>query len=374
MKTICPHCKQEYPETPDEYLGMTLQCSVCQKEFICEKAKFCSECGNSSHAKALKCSQCGKFFPTIPTPQQPPTNTITPQDNRLNSKNNSSDGLDDDCFWEDVDWFTAWKKFGIFSGRSRPKELILFAISMLIINIIATLIVPEWGPVLFTISLLASIPLDIRRLHDFGMSGWWLLSPFMWLVLPFIPSQHGANQYGPNSVNNEHNVSALKLCSVIGLVWLIILPACLLPALQNSRERAREANCASNLKQVGAAITMFAMDNKDKTPSDLQQLIADGYLSGGDTDRCPSSSRQYVYLGNGLKNGQDADIPVAMDRPDNHKKRINVLYMGGYVQRHELSKETNSCVAVLNDLYPHLAGSAAGRTVLENAKKADAGW
>lgn len=37
MKTICPHCKQEYPETPDEYLGMTLQCSVCKKEFVCEK-------------------------------------------------------------------------------------------------------------------------------------------------------------------------------------------------------------------------------------------------------------------------------------------------------------------------------------------------
>ena len=37
MKTICPHCKQEYPETPDEYLGITLQCSVCEKEFVCEK-------------------------------------------------------------------------------------------------------------------------------------------------------------------------------------------------------------------------------------------------------------------------------------------------------------------------------------------------
>ena len=35
MKTICPHCKQEFPEIPDEYLGMTLQCSVCQKEFLC---------------------------------------------------------------------------------------------------------------------------------------------------------------------------------------------------------------------------------------------------------------------------------------------------------------------------------------------------
>ena len=39
MKTICPHCKQEYPETPDEYLGMTLQCSVCEKEFVCKYPK-----------------------------------------------------------------------------------------------------------------------------------------------------------------------------------------------------------------------------------------------------------------------------------------------------------------------------------------------
>ena len=53
MKTICPHCKQEYPETPDEYLGMTLQCSVCQKEFVCEKPinkrmLICVACGNGS--------------------------------------------------------------------------------------------------------------------------------------------------------------------------------------------------------------------------------------------------------------------------------------------------------------------------------------
>lgn len=71
MKTICPHCKQEYPETPDEYLGMSLECPVCQKEFICEKAKFCSECGAVNHAKALKCDQCGKSFLVMPPQQQP---------------------------------------------------------------------------------------------------------------------------------------------------------------------------------------------------------------------------------------------------------------------------------------------------------------
>ncbi len=35
MKTICPHCNQEY-NVPDEYSGTFLQCSVCEKEFFCK--------------------------------------------------------------------------------------------------------------------------------------------------------------------------------------------------------------------------------------------------------------------------------------------------------------------------------------------------
>lgn len=74
MKAICPHCKQEFPETPDKYLGMTLECPVCQKEFVCEKPKFCSECGAVNPAKALKCAQCGKSFLEIPQHPVPPPN------------------------------------------------------------------------------------------------------------------------------------------------------------------------------------------------------------------------------------------------------------------------------------------------------------
>jgi len=66
MKTICPHCKQEFPETPDEYLGTTLECPACGKEFVCGKPKFCTECGAVSPADALKCRQCGKSFPLTP--------------------------------------------------------------------------------------------------------------------------------------------------------------------------------------------------------------------------------------------------------------------------------------------------------------------
>ena len=160
MKTICPHCKQEYPETPDEYLGMTLQCSVCQKEFVCEKPKFCSECGTANPSKAIKCSHCGKFLPVTPPQQQ----TIQNTGNGVHDHNPVFEE-DEDCFFEEVDWSTAWKKFAVFSGRSRPKEVILFDIGLSILNVVVSLIAPTWGTVLFTLSLLASIPLNVRRLH-----------------------------------------------------------------------------------------------------------------------------------------------------------------------------------------------------------------
>ena len=74
MKSFCPHCNQEFPELPDSYLGMTLECPTCNNQFVCEKAKFCSECGAVNPAKAIKCSRCGAPFlvmPRIP-PQMPP--------------------------------------------------------------------------------------------------------------------------------------------------------------------------------------------------------------------------------------------------------------------------------------------------------------
>lgn len=79
MKTICSYCKQEFPDTPDNYQGMTLECSVCGKEFVCEKAKFCSACGAVSPAKALKCAQCGTFFLEAPQPRKSPLSQHRPQ-------------------------------------------------------------------------------------------------------------------------------------------------------------------------------------------------------------------------------------------------------------------------------------------------------
>ena len=58
---------------------------------------------------------------------------------------------------------------------------------------------------LWLASMLPSLTLMIRRLHDTGRRGWWifisvvpLIGPLVLLVFMLEASQSGENQYGPN--------------------------------------------------------------------------------------------------------------------------------------------------------------------------------
>jgi hypothetical protein len=50
------------------------------------------------------------------------------------------------------------------------------------------------------------------------------------------------------------------------LIALVIPPALLLPALAHAKERAQRTNCSNNLKQVGIAFKVWALDNGEQYP------------------------------------------------------------------------------------------------------------
>jgi len=113
-----------------------------------------------------------------------------------------------------------WKKailenYANFSGRARRAEywwttLINFVISI-VLSILAG-ILGDLGAIISIISLLFSlaiiipgIAMAIRRLHDTGRSGWWLLIgliPLIGFIVLIVfmasDSHRGANQYGPS--------------------------------------------------------------------------------------------------------------------------------------------------------------------------------
>jgi uncharacterized membrane protein YhaH (DUF805 family) len=108
------------------------------------------------------------------------------------------------------------QKYVDFSGRARRSEYWYFALFVVIVSVVAGIIdgilgtrdtISNTGLVGGIASLALLLPnlgVGVRRLHDTGRSGWWLLIGLVpligWIVLIvfFVQDSHPDNQYGPN--------------------------------------------------------------------------------------------------------------------------------------------------------------------------------
>jgi uncharacterized membrane protein YhaH (DUF805 family) len=114
------------------------------------------------------------------------------------------------------------KKYAVFSGRARRKEYWLFALWNFIIVLvfdalmfvfgmmgnsgtILTQLVSVVGCLYVLAIILPSLGVFVRRLHDTGRTGWWILiglipviGGIVLLIFSVMDSQPGDNKYGPN--------------------------------------------------------------------------------------------------------------------------------------------------------------------------------
>ena len=116
-----------------------------------------------------------------------------------------------------MEWYVkVLKNYFVFQGRARRKEYWMFVLISVIISIVLSIIenlldIAKVLTGLYSLAvLLPSLGVSVRRLHDTGRSGWWVLlalipfvGPIILLVLMCFDSQAGTNQYGPNPKENE---------------------------------------------------------------------------------------------------------------------------------------------------------------------------
>jgi len=122
-----------------------------------------------------------------------------------------------------MSWYVkVLKNYAVFSGRARRKEYWMFVLFNFIFCIIAMILDNilglafenvGYGPIYLLYCLAVFIPglaVSVRRLHDIGKSGWFILislipfiGPIWLLVLMCTDSEPGENDYGPNPKEND---------------------------------------------------------------------------------------------------------------------------------------------------------------------------
>ncbi|MDO4921763.1 MAG: zinc-ribbon domain-containing protein [Phascolarctobacterium sp.] len=197
---FCPQCgqKQEIVEN----MRVANQCPQCKAE-VAVGCQFCPVCGAQLQATAL-----------VAVPKNLKEICRLILDPNVQNKGNI------------LTWALFKRQFVSFEGRLNREDYIYKNIFLMVVTFIILAIVDEFvdeyymgaldyaicflACVVILLNIVANCSLNIRRLHDLNLSGWWalllgvpVLNGLLCLYLVFVKGTNGANNYGKDLLAGE---------------------------------------------------------------------------------------------------------------------------------------------------------------------------
>ena len=117
-----------------------------------------------------------------------------------------------------IEWYkkVVFENYANFNGRARRKEywmfFLLHIIIVFVLAFIAGLISPALMIIINIYTLAVFVPIiavGVRRMHDVGKSGWYILIPIYSLILACTDGNQGTNAYGPDPKNDFDEINEI---------------------------------------------------------------------------------------------------------------------------------------------------------------------
>ncbi|MEO8516152.1 MAG: DUF805 domain-containing protein [Flavobacterium sp.] len=115
-----------------------------------------------------------------------------------------------------IEWYkkVVIENYANFNGRARRSEYWWFFLMNVIISMVLGFVgglikFPLIATIYSVAVLVPSIAVAIRRMHDVGKSGWFILIPIYNLILACTEGTAGQNEYGEDPKGNFNEVNEI---------------------------------------------------------------------------------------------------------------------------------------------------------------------